>query len=293
MAQAQVRQAVTAGAQIVRVVGVADDALIVTAHSGPAEPWRVRCGLPPGVEVAPGDELVVLPTHEGPVAIARLRDPRAEMPADIARRSAVSAPAQRAASNQHALADGTRIESDQHSITVERADGTPLFRYSAEAGRGTVTLEAEALHLAAKTGDLSLSAAGEIRLRGRSLSLQSAQPGASSTLELTPRKAQLASDAVALSGRSFQLDAAEAELRGGELRSQFKRAVVALERLETKADTVIARARNVYQSVQELLQQQAGSLRTLVEGSAQLKAREVSQRAEEAYKIRAEKIHLG
>jgi hypothetical protein len=56
---------------------------------------------------------------------------------------------------------------------------------------------------------------------------------------------------------------------------------------------VVSRARNVYQSVQELWQQQAGSLRTLVSGTAQLKAREVSHRAQDAYKIRAEKIHLG
>ena len=282
MAQPQVRQAVTADAQIVRVVDLAQDALVVTAYSGPAEPWRVRCGLPPGVDVAPGDELVVLSTHGGPVAIARLREPRNEPTAQP-----------HAASGQRTLADGTRVASDERSVTVERADGTPLFRYHSDEGRGTVTLEAESMQLRASAGDLSLSAAGEIRLRSRTLSLESAQPGARSTLELTPRRAQLTSDALALASRAFQLDAGEAELRGTELRSQFKRAVVALERLETRADTVISRARNVYQSVQELLQQQAGSLRTLVSGSAQLKAREVSQRAEEAYKIRAEKIHLG
>jgi Protein of unknown function (DUF3540) len=272
MAQPQIRQAASEGAQILRVVDITEDELIVTAHSGPAEPWRVRSALPPNVRVGPGDEVVVLASSEGPVAIARLRDPNV---------------------NTQALSDGTRVHSDDSSIAVERADGTPLFRYSVESGRGSVTLSAETLNLAASTGDLCLSAAGEIRLRSRSLSLQSGMPGARSGLELTPRSARLSGDAVAVSGRAFRLDAAEAELRGGELRTQFKRAVVVLERLETTADSVVSRARNVYQSVQELLQQQAGSLRTLVAGSAQLKARDIAQRAEEAYKIRADKIHLG
>jgi hypothetical protein len=273
MAQPQPRPTSFDGAQILRVVGSTPDALVVTAHSGPAEPWCVRCALPPDVVVAAGDEVVVLPSSEGPVAIARLRSP--ELP------------------QRQELADGTRVHTGPTSIAVERADGTPLFHYSAEPGVGTVTLGAESVNIAASAGDLNLSAAGEIRMRSRTLSLQSSMPGTRSGLEITPRQTRLSSQSVALQGESFKLEAAEAELKGGELRSSFKRAVVTLERLESTADVVVSRARNVYQSVQELLQQQAGSLRTLVVGTAQLKAREVAHRAEQAYKIRAEKIHLG
>jgi hypothetical protein len=293
MAQPQTRPATFDGAQILRVVGSTAGELIVTAHSGPAEPWRVRSALPQDIVVSAGDEVVVLPSSEGPVAIARLRSPASDQ-------RAAPASDQRAAPATHTLEgsiqplrDGTRVHADATSITVERADGTPLFRYSAEPGRGTVTLSAEALHLAASAGDLTLQAAGEIRMRSRSLSLKSSMPGADAALEIGPRTARLVGRALELAGDTFKLDAAEAELTGGELRSSFKRAVIALERLDSSADVVVSRARNVYQSVQELLQQQAGNLRTLVAGSAQLKAREVSQRADEAYKIRAEKIHLG
>lgn len=272
MAQPQTKPIQAEAAQILRVVGTTPDALVVTLRSGPAQPWCVHCALPPHVVVAAGDEVVVLPSSDGPVAIALLRSP------DVTR---------------HALTDGTRISTDASNIAVERADGTPLFRYAAEAGRGQVTLAAEAIQLSATAGDLCFQAAGAIRMRGRALALESAMPGAEARLELTPRSARLSGDALALEGRTFTLDASEAELQGGELRGRFKRAVVTLERLDAVADVVVSRARNVYQSVQELLQQQAGSLRTLVTGAAQLRAREVMQRAEEAYKIRAEKIHLG
>ena len=283
MAQPQTRPATFEGAQILRVVSCTAEALIVTAHSGPAQPWRVRSALAPELRVSEGDEVVVLPSSDGPVAIARLRKAADE-----------SAPIVRTGEDQaHALSDGTRVRTDTTSISVERADGTPLFQYSAERGRGTVSLGAEALHLAAHAGDLTLQAAGEIRKHSRSLTLQSSMPGADTSLELGPRHARLVGRALELKGETFALNAGEAQLSGGELRSNFRRAVVALERLESTADVVVSRARNVYQSVQELLQQQAGNLRTLVAGSAQLKAREVVHKADEAYKVRAEKIHLG
>jgi hypothetical protein len=193
----------------------------------------------------------------------------------------------------HTLADGTRVQLATHSITVERADGTALFRYDAEGERGRVTLASESLTLAASAGDLALSAAGAIRFEGRSFSAHARMPGHSASLSFDPRRARLSAEALELASDSFQLLAQKAELRGEELRSRFTRAELAFESLETVADNIVARARNVYHSVQELLQQQAGSLRTLVAGSAQLKAREIAQRAEQAYKIRGEKIHIG
>ena len=56
---------------------------------------------------------------------------------------------------------------------------------------------------------------------------------------------------------------------------------------------VVQTARNLYQRVQELAQHRAGNLRTIVDETLQVRARQVFQRATDAYKIRAEKIHLG
>jgi hypothetical protein len=264
-------------AQIVRVVSVTPSSLLVAALRGPAEPWQVASALPEGTQLVHGDQVVVLSSAHGPIAVARLR--RDEAP--------------ETRETEHALSDGARVTLGTTQIVVERADGTPLFRYEAGAAHGKVTLASESLELGASAGDLSLTAAGAIRLQSRSLSACTGMPGHSSTLSLEPRRARLRADAVELSADAFKLDAHEAELSGDDLQSHFKRARLKVERLETIADSVVSRARNVYQNVQELLQQQAGSLRTLVAGTAQLKAREVAQRAEEAYKIRGEKIHIG
>jgi hypothetical protein len=64
-------------------------------------------------------------------------------------------------------------------------------------------------------------------------------------------------------------------------------------RLETLADTVVSKARNVYRTVEELTQLQTGRLRMLVKGSCHLKARDAFLKAEQDFKVDGDQIHLG
>lgn len=64
-------------------------------------------------------------------------------------------------------------------------------------------------------------------------------------------------------------------------------------RLETLADTVVSKAKNVYRTVEELTQLQTGRLRMLVKGSCHLKARDAFLKAEQDFKVDGDQIHLG
>jgi hypothetical protein len=68
---------------------------------------------------------------------------------------------------------------------------------------------------------------------------------------------------------------------------------LAARRLETQAETVVAKATNVYETVEELSQLQAGRTRTLVKGTCLLKARDAFLKAETDFKIDGTQIHLG
>lgn len=72
-----------------------------------------------------------------------------------------------------------------------------------------------------------------------------------------------------------------------------KKISLVAHRLETQADTVISKATNVYASVEELNQLQAGRTRTLVKGSCHLQVRDAFLNAEEDFKIDGKQIHLG
>ena len=198
---------------------------------------------------------------------------------------------------QLSLVDGTRaqISSNRTSLEFVRGDGTVLFRYDAGQGHGRITLENDDIDVHATRGDLRLRAAGDVRIEGRAVHAVGRSPGVegAAELRLEPRQASLVAGTVAIKGDDVEMRAERAVLRSEDLRSFVGRAVVHAERLETVAGVVTQTAQNLYQSVAELAQLRAGSLRTLVDGTVHLKAREVFQRAVEGFKIRAEKINLG
>ena len=67
----------------------------------------------------------------------------------------------------------------------------------------------------------------------------------------------------------------------------------AAHRLETVAETVVAKAKNLYRTVEELTQLQTGRLRILVQKTCHLKARNANLVAEEDFKVDGKQIHLG
>ncbi|HUA65093.1 MAG TPA: DUF3540 domain-containing protein [Alphaproteobacteria bacterium] len=80
---------------------------------------------------------------------------------------------------------------------------------------------------------------------------------------------------------------------GGISFQSAKQISLVAKRLETRAETVVAKAGNVYETVEELAQLQSGRMRTLVKGSCHLKAREAFLKAEQDFKVDGKQIHLG
>jgi hypothetical protein len=78
-----------------------------------------------------------------------------------------------------------------------------------------------------------------------------------------------------------------------EIRFGAQTVRVTARRMEMVIETLVCKARNVFQKVEELTQVQSGRLRTLVKAAFLLKARNVSMRAEQDFKVDGEKIHLG
>jgi hypothetical protein len=105
---------------------------------------------------------------------------------------------------------------------------------------------------------------------------------------------------VSLAGESVRVGAERARFRIGDARYEGARlsaaighAHLALEKLETLAERVIARAKNVYERVEELHETRAGRWRAVVAGALDLKAQAATLRAERDVRIDGEKINLG
>ncbi len=123
------------------------------------------------------------------------------------------------------------------------------------------------------------------------------RPAANETVRVLSRQGELVVEYDAASGKTIvNVEHGDLEFvarEGGIAFRGARKISLVAPRLETQADTVVAQAGNVYETVSELKQLQAGRTRTLVKGTCLLKARDAILNAEGDFAIDGKQIHLG
>ena len=98
---------------------------------------------------------------------------------------------------------------------------------------------------------------------------------------------------VDLTAQRAQIASQETEVTGSQLRGSIADVQLIVRRIESVAETVMAKAKNVYRTVVELSQLKAGRQRTLIDTTSHTKAHKTIVKSETDFKVKAEKIHLG
>jgi hypothetical protein len=199
-----------------------------------------------------------------------------------------------------ALSGGTQAEAagrpEEQTLRVFSPKQELLFEYDEKNGRARVNMEAGDIEFVTKNGSITFASSREILFHGRSIGLTSTRGVCLGVM-----------DALGKLRSAFTLQAGTAKVNSPEVGIEAQRGVFQVEdmrytgqkllskidRLETAASTVIARAKNVFQTVEQLSQVKAGRMRTLVDKTFHFKSKRAYLKSEEDYKIKAEKIHLG
>jgi hypothetical protein len=204
------------------------------------------------------------------------------------------------------LPDGTYAEATgragEEKLRVMGRGEDLLFEYDPRGGKVRVGLGARDVEIAA-AGSVEFVAGKEIRLSGRSvgitggsavtLGIQDALGHGWSSVSLGPRRLGLEGPTVAIDARRGDLRIDEARYTGKRLMATVDVAKLTLTRLETAARTVIGKARDVYRTVERLVQTKAGRMRTLVASTIHVKSKKTFLKSEEDFKVKADEIHLG
>jgi hypothetical protein len=141
-----------------------------------------------------------------------------------------------------------------------------LFEYDEEKNKARVNLESGDLEFITQNGNISFTSGREILLQGQSVGVM-AQRG------------------------DFRVE--EMTCTGKRLQGEIGYVKLIAERMETISQSIIEKAKNVFRTVEQLSQLKTGRMRTLVDSTFHFKAKKAFLKAEEDYKIKAEKIHLG
>ena len=192
---------------------------------------------------------------------------------------------------------------DKKSLQVFSGSDELLFEFEPDTDRIRLYMDTPNLEVQNRTGDLCFNTAGRMHMKARSIELDGRhhiQMGVTQSTGTKRSQISLERNRVKLESEEACIHAGRGDFRFAEMCYTGKRfignvvhASFVMRRMESTVRTLVSRARNVYQKVDELAQLKAGRVKALVQGSYHMKAENTIMKAEKDYKVNADQIHLG
>ena len=275
------------------ITGTCDpQGFVPVSYQGQSVPHHARMAVHPRPVLAPGDEVLTMKDGRGTVYVVGI----------LSCSSGLEEPAQKIR-----LRDGAvvRIDrsGDDESMKLYSRTNELLIDYRPHTGTMTVKAASGDLAFSAPNGSIAFHSGKGIDLKARHFSVnadtdlrigvQDASGSPGPTLSMGTRKMELAAPVLDLAAQRARLFLQETEIAGKKLLGRIGDVQFVAHKIESIADTVMAKARNVYRTITELSQLKAGRQRSLIEKTCHMKAQKTIMKSETDFKIKAEKIHLG
>ena len=175
-----------------------------------------------------------------------------------------------AAARDIRLSDGTSVRvggsGAGERVQFISPDEQLVMEYEPALGRLRLNAPSGNLELASAMGDIVLHAAGAVRLAG-------------SALTVTAKRARL--------------NVEQSTWVGDRLVARVGAVHLVARRVERVVDEIHEQANRVYRTVRDTLQLRAGRVRAVVDGTYYMKARRTFMKADDDFKVKSDKIHLG
>ncbi|WP_319525600.1 DUF3540 domain-containing protein [uncultured Desulfosarcina sp.] len=253
---------------------------------------HARMAVHPRPVLAAGDEVLTMKDGRGAIYIVGI----------LSCKSEVEEP-----SRKIQLSDGTTVRIDRsgvdESLKLYSRTNELLIDYRSRTGTMTIKAVSGDMAFSAPNGSIAFHSGKEIDLNAGHVAVnaetdlrigvQDAGGSSGPALSMRNRKMELTAPVFDLTAQRAQLFLQETRIAGKKLLGRIGSVQFVASKIESAADTVMARARNVYRTISELSQLKAGRQRTLVEGTSHTKAQKTIMKSETDFKVKAEKIHLG
>jgi hypothetical protein len=169
------------------------------------------------------------------------------------------------------LSKGTQAETEgspgEQCLKVFSPNNELIFQYDEKTGNARVNMEAGDIEFVTENGNITFATNKEIMFHGRSIGMTGAKGiclGVMDTLGKLRSTLTLRQQSMKIDSPEVGLDAERGDFNVEETKYTGKRLLSKVDRLESIAGSVIAKARNIYQTVEELSQVRAGRMRTMV-----------------------------
>jgi len=173
-------------------------------------------------------------------------------------------------------------------LTVFSKEDDLIFEYDPCSGKTRIDIPRGDLEINTRNGSIVFSSSKDIRM------VTSSDTGENSAdLSMDSKKISMNSPEIDINSRKGTIHIDETEYSGNRFSGKIKTIKLIMNRLESVADTVIDKAKNVYRTVEGLTQLHTGRMRTIIKTTWHFKSKKTFMKAEEDFKIKGEKIYLG
>jgi hypothetical protein len=249
---------------------------------------RARMAIPAPCKLYPGDTVLVMAEDPDHTYIIGILAQKAN---------------QLSSTDRIVLENGTHATRDEDSLKVFSHKKELIFEYDKKTGKSTVNLETGDIDFISRKGNINFMAGKDILLNGKTVGITSRTGivmGIMDKLGKLKSALTIKSDNMDLNSPEVSIEAEKGDIKINEttitakkLAANIDNSKLTVNRMETIAQTIISKAKNIYNTVEQLSQLKTGRMRTIVENTFHLKSRKAMLKSEDDFKVRAEKIHLG
>ncbi|MCI5209713.1 MAG: DUF3540 domain-containing protein [Candidatus Electrothrix sp. ATG2] len=196
-----------------------------------------------------------------------------------------------------------RLDNDRASLQIFSPHNELIVEYDTAHNKTKLNSLGDNLELNVPTGNMVLNSSESITIQSDSIQLTGRnmismkvqdQTGHSLTgLSLGNHQAKLSCPDFRVIAKNGDLFVDELRVAGKKIVANLVQATCKIGKLETRAKTLIHKARNMYQSVENLSQLKTGRLKTLIKTTYHLKSKNTVLKSEEDVKVKAKEINLG
>ncbi|MCI5223474.1 MAG: DUF3540 domain-containing protein [Candidatus Electrothrix sp. AR4] len=196
-----------------------------------------------------------------------------------------------------------RLDNDRASLQIFSPHDELIIEYDTANNKTKLSSHGNNLELNAPAGNMSLNSSESITIQSDSINLTGRnminmkvqdQTGTSiSGLSLGNYQTKLNCPDFRIVAKNGDLFVDELKITGKKILTNLVQATFKISKLETRAKTLVHKAQNMYQSVENLSQLKTGRLKTLIKSTYHLKSKNTVLKSEEDFKVKAEEINLG
>ncbi len=192
----------------------------------------------------------------------------------------------------------------EEKLELRSKAGDLVIEYDSRTGRTRVNVGTGDLEFVAREGNIDFTSAKDIRLTSSQRIEMRSDSGIRltttnligkliSSLTLNPGRLKMNSHEVVVEAQKSEIRVAETTHVGKKLSITVAEAGLVAGHLEVLANEVVQKAKNIYTQVEGLVQTAAKRMRTMVQSTYHLRSKQAFLKADEDFKVNADKIHLG